>query len=62
MGSYRTEEILGVLNKRGEVVCTDCLGDTPWYDAVKTEDDVITQNRVKSKKEIFFCDRCKKRL
>ena len=46
----------------GEVVCTNCLGDTPWYDAIKAEDDVITQDALEGKDEIIFCDKCKKKL
>ena len=62
MGRHKTEEILAIYNQRGEVICTSCLGDTPWYDAIKTEDDVITQDAMETKNEIIFCDKCKKKL
>jgi NAD-dependent SIR2 family protein deacetylase len=62
MGRHKTEEIIAIHNQKGEVVCTNCLGNTPWYDAINTEDDMITQDAMDAKEEIIFCDKCKKKL
>ena len=62
MGRHKTEEIVAIHNQKGEVVCTSCLGDTPWYDAIKTEDDVITRDAIGNKEKIVFCHKCKKKL
>lgn len=59
MGTVKIEDIVGY-RIGGELVCDECVqkGETDDLE----ENDYITGDELEKEDEIFFCDRCKKKL
>jgi len=57
MGIVRYEDVLGYCFDRGQVICEECATDEQKNKA--QESDFIIEI---PDDEIYFCDRCKKRL
>ncbi len=61
MAKIKVEDIVGLrIIPRGDIVCWDCLSEEERQDF--NEDDVIMADETESDDEIYFCDRCKKRM
>ncbi|MGA2977312.1 MAG: hypothetical protein ABSF77_18550 [Spirochaetia bacterium] len=64
MGIIRTEDILayrvGNYNSNSEIVCLECVSDDESNEA--TEETFILRDEIERSEELYFCDRCKKRI
>jgi len=59
MGTVNPEDIRGYF-VGSELVCLDCVENEEANDALG--EDILTQDQIEAGDELFFCDRCKKRI
>ena len=59
MGFIKGDDIMGFSFEGGEVVCCDCADDEDTADL--TEKEILTDKDTE-KGDLYFCDRCKKKL
>ncbi len=60
MGRVHLPDVVGLWVLAGEIVCRECWTQEEIDRA--REEDFITQDEVEDVEEMYFCDRCKKRL
>ena len=59
MGIVKSDEFRGAHFDEW-LVCHDCMTDEDW--AALQEDQVVTDSEIEKTDDMYFCDRCKKRL
>ena len=57
MGVIKLDEIVAAWVEN-ELVCAECLGDGETDDVEK----IVTQDELDNSEDLYFCDRCKKRI
>lgn len=60
MGKISKEEIAGIWDDVGNVVCADCVPDEVW--TYMTEDQIISRDNVDNGDDLYFCDECREQL
>ena len=65
MGVVRQEDIVAYrvdpANRQGEeLICSDCAKDEESENL--KEDAIVTRDEVENSDDLYFCDRCKKRI
>jgi hypothetical protein len=62
MGMIKAEDVVGYWTgyQDREIVCTNCITDAEMKDI--SEGQIITDSEREYEGNLFFCDRCKKRI
>jgi hypothetical protein len=60
MGTIDVNEIVGLIDSnKGEIICRDCLKDEEL--SIFADEEAITRDKIAGD-DVYYCDRCKKRL